>query len=97
MSSIVYLKKTRLYLAMKELFPGREICKLKDCTYRFHRGTEWLRGSFCDTEDNEFELCSFSCGNYLSFEEYRYDDYDDKRILINRAIINGFNKRGYFF
>ena len=48
--AVTYLKKTKLYEILKG-FELDDISKMKDCTYKFYRGTEWI--TFC---------CSAGCG-----------------------------------
>ena len=45
-----YLKKTGMYKVMKNLLPEVKIPLMKNCTYKFYRGSEWLE---CYAEDDE--------------------------------------------
>ena len=63
--------------------------KLKDCEYRFYRGSEWLR-----LHDNSFiyELCASNGGAYLALNVYVYDYDLGKRKQVSRKVLNGFGK-----
>lgn len=81
-----YLKKTKMHELAKTLVPG--IAGLKSCTYKFYRGTEWLK--FQDENYELYELCRM--GAHVSLNAYYYDDETLARIdtnLICYTLVDG--------
>lgn len=86
---MTYLKKRKMHeIAQKILTLDCDV-KLKDCEYRFFRGTEWLR--FSD-KSYIYELCSSHGGNYLSVRTFIYDEGFSKRVELSFKVLNGWGK-----
>lgn len=86
---VVYLKKKKLFEIAKSLIAFESDLKLKDCAYRFYRGTEWLR---LYDDSYIYELCAMYGGKYLSLEKFYYNEKSDNRIIVERSVLNGFGK-----
>lgn len=83
-----YLKKTKMHELAKKIFTLDCDVKLKDCEYKFYRGSEWLRlndNTYC------YEIYASHGGRFLSVETFIYDD-DFNRIEVSRKVLNGFGK-----
>ena len=87
---MTYLKKTKMYNIAKSVFDILDMPVLKDCEYRFYRGTEWLRFS---SAEYDYEMCSMFAGKFLSVETYCYDDNTGNRVCVMRKVLNGCGKR----
>lgn len=84
-----YLKKRKMYEIANKVLALDSNVKLKDCEYRFFRGTEWLR---LRDDTYIYELCSMAGGNYLSVETYFYDMELSKRVQVSFKVLNGWGK-----
>lgn len=88
--AVVYLKKRKmLEIACNILKLDCDI-KLKDCNYRFYRGTEWLR--FCDNSYN-YDICAMRGGAYLSVTTFVYDEQLSRQVQVSFKVLNGCGKR----
>lgn len=86
-----YLKKTKMYELAKELVPG--IDGIRSCTYKFYRGTEWLK--FGDDE-YYYDFCIM--GVHVSLDVFYYDELTDARVDVNRicyVLLDGQLKETY--
>lgn len=88
-----YLKKKKMFELAKRLFTDLDPnVKLKNCGYRFYRGTEWL--SIYD-DPYGYELSVSNDGNYLIAEVFFYCDDDcTKKTLVSRKVLNGLEEHG---
>lgn len=86
---VKYLKKKRMFELLKQLVELADHVKSSDCTYKFYRGTEWLR---LDDGDHIFELCASNGGLYLAFNllEYDWETYFER--IVERHVYNGCGK-----
>lgn len=65
-----YLKKKKMYAVVLEL--GYPVPVLRDCNYKYYRGSEWLAFPL---DDNEYlELYHFN--GYFSVTILEYDEFD---------------------
>ncbi len=71
--AVNYLKKKRMFDLVKQILAD-EVCpdNLNQCTYRFYRGTEWLK--FC-IGDYFIDLCHMGCHVSLDIDTYDDDFY----------------------
>ena len=76
-----YLKKSKLRKFL--IYMGIPVPALKDCVYRFYRGSEWLR--FTGLDDIYYEIY-FS--QFMAIEKNRFDEILDKYVLIDRRVYN---------
>ena len=84
-----YLKKKKMFELLKQLEALADHVKLSDCTYKFYRGTEWLR---YDNGVFIYEMVVMNGGLYLAVNllEFDWDIYGEK--LLRRDVYNGFGK-----
>jgi len=77
---VQYLKKTKIRSILLGL--GVPVLALKDCSYRFYRGSEWLRF-------DDYEV--YVTGSYMSINRLFYDELEDKYYTLERRVISGKN------
>ena len=81
---VPYLKKTKLFEFAKEICPDAPK-KMKDCEYKFYRGTEWLKWS--STEDApdgdgwiKWEICKMGYRVSLNKEQHLESEFAIKNL-----------------
>lgn len=77
-----YLKKKKLYELAKELLKDKEIPLMKDCEYKFGRGSEWLRFSGVGDDCHSYKINSQSAGKWVCIEESAFSDYECEMVVI---------------
>lgn len=89
-NSIVYLKKKRMYEILKSLV-SINLSMMKNATYRFYRGSEWLE---CTSDDEDcykhFKL--YHEGQFVSLDISQWDEEKDNFVETERItyrMING--------
>lgn len=83
---IPYLKKTKMYNLANQLCEA--VPKLKDCRYKFHRGTEWLKwytDEECEDGYIEWVLCRI--GYHISLEKVQHLESEFKAVTLSRKTI----------
>ena len=68
--AVEYLKKTKLYELAKTLMP--DIPSMRNCEYRFYRGSEWLKWL-------SGEECEDGWIDYKSKQQHNHRRYNTKR------------------
>ena len=61
------------------LYLGIPVPALKDCEYKYYRGSEWLR--FLGTDDIQYKIY---LSGYMTIENYLYDEECDVYRAFNR-------------
>lgn len=85
---VKYLKKSKIRQLLLDL--GYQVPALKDCSYKFYRGSEWLEGSLpCGESDCSVFFKCYLCPGYMSVDVYLYDWNTDEEELLERKFING--------
>ena len=80
-----YLKKKKLYELAKQ--HCSDIPKLRDCEYRFHRGSEWLKwNSSEESEDGWITWSLFRTGAHVSLEKVLHLEAEFKATTIERKV-----------
>lgn len=79
---VSYLKKSKIREIVLSL--GFLVPTLKDCSYKFYKGSEWLR--FSGTDEYYYEV--YVCPGYLAIDCIDYDENDVSH-SINRWVYVG--------
>lgn len=84
--AVTYLKKKKMYELAVSICP--DVPALKDCEYKFYRGSEWLQ--WCSDEDCEdgyigFKL--FHCASYHSLDKLQYLGSESKVLQLDRKVV----------
>ena len=87
--AVKYLKKKRMFELLKQLEELADHVKLSDCTYKFYRGTEWLR---YDDGDHIWEMVASNGGLYLAVNLLEFDWSNNLEGLVSRHVYNGYGK-----
>ena len=87
--AVNYLKKTKMHKLACEL--RDDVPMLKDCEYKFYRGSEWLKwyaDEECDDGYIQWEL--YVCKTYCSLSKVQHLESEFKAITLGRQIfLNG--------
>lgn len=85
---VVYLKKTKIRNILLDL--GYTVPALKDCTYRFYRGSEWLKFFVSVSDDGqEIYYNVYVSGSYMSIELCSFDPYKNSVTSLNNCCFVG--------
>lgn len=81
-NSIGYLKKKNMYEMLKSLV-STKLNMMKDSTYKFYRGSEWLE---CASDDTEHYIMYkfYHEGHFFSLDISQYDEEKDKYVETER-------------
>lgn len=87
--AVSYLKKLKMYEVVKSL-GLYDISKLKDCTYKFYCGAEWLT---FDCSEGYGKLSSQCGGNWFHLV---IKSYDDDRVVREKAFVKKDLEKGFY-
>ena len=90
-----YLKKKKLYELVKNgmRYPD-DLPKMKDCTYRFFSGFEWLSFTGAYTL-HSYKVSSQCCGGWLNIQESYFDYSGSNLITLDDIYAEGTPDSGY--
>lgn len=74
----MYLKKKALYEIAKS--QCRNVPLLKDCSYSFFRGSEWL--TFNSSNGNSVKVYACDCGETVRLTEYFFDELLERDVVV---------------
>ena len=85
--AVSYLKKKKMHSIAQELC-YEKVPALKDCEYKFYRGSEWLKW-FADEEceDGYIQWEFYCCRSYYSFEKVQHLESENKAVTLERYVI----------
>ena len=88
--SISYLKKKRMYEILKTIVDGN-LTLIKNATYRFYRGSEWLECSSSDDSEQYRTFKLYHEGKFVSLDISQWDDKKENFVEVERVTyrING--------
>lgn len=87
--AVSYLKKSKMYAVAKSL-GFSDMSKMKDCTYKFYRGAEWLT---FDCLEGYGKLSSQCGGNWFHFV---IKSYDDDRVVREKVFVKEDLEKGFY-
>ena len=80
-----YLKKKKMYELLKQLEPEFSIPIMKECKYRFFRGSEWLSIPVYETLECDY-IEMYHSKSCITVTFYIWDDESERLISIDRKV-----------
>lgn len=77
-----YLKKKNLYEILQSLVDTK-LEMMKNASYRFYRGSEWLE---CESNDTDYykKYKLYHAGFFISLDIFQWDDKEDEYVETDR-------------
>ena len=77
---MIYFKKKKMYELLKSI-ADTDLDMMKNASYKFYRGSEWLK---CGSNDTNYYYDMYHSGYFISLDIFLYDEQSEEYVEIDR-------------